>query len=208
MTVPFVPCPNTAQVTMFYFSNGQKVANVWHFLGTSPWTNTSLVALNGYMLAWEAAQAAPARSTDVECYGCYSVDLSSQTGPFAQTAAAIFGSVPGNPLPNNVSLAVKMGTALRGRSYRGRHYWIGLTDGQLSADAQSVAATPAAAIAAILDHVRTGAIPNGGALVVRSIRNAGAWRTTGVMTPCTGFTLVDTFVDSQRRRLPSHNVHR
>lgn len=208
MSVPFVPCANTAQVTMEYFSAGQKCANVWHFLGTSPWTSATLVALNAYMLAWETTHAAPIRSNQTSCYNAYAVDLSTQNGPFAQTAASITGAETGNVLPNSVTLAFKFGTALRGRSFRGRHYWIGLMDNMLTADSQSVIAGTANSIAAVLDLVRSGTIPNSGSLVVRSIRSGGAWRSSGVMTPVTGITLVDYFVDNQRRRLPSHNVHR
>lgn len=208
MTTPFVPCPNTAQSTMQYLSNGQKCVNVLHFLGSSPWTSASLTALNSYLVAWETSHAAPVRCNNTEMTGVYSVDLADQFGAFAQTAAIITGGETDPPVPNNVTLAFKLGTPLRGRSFRGRLYWVGLTQAQLTADRQQVASATATTIGGIIDLIRTGAIPNGGQLVVRSIRHNGTFRTTGVMTPCSGVTLTDFFIDSQRRRLPSHNIHR
>lgn len=208
MAVPFVPCPLTAQATMQYITNGQRANNIYHFLGTGAWSATLLAALNTYLWNWENTHAAPVRCNNTELTGIYSVDLSSQNGPYSQLSGVIAGGETDGPVSNNVTLAVKMGTALRGKSYRGRTYWIGLTDAQLTADKQSVASAAAGTIVGILDLIRSGSIPNGGQLVVRSTRTAGGYRPTGVMTPVTGLVATDFFVDSMRRRLPNHNIHR
>lgn len=207
MAVPFVPCPRTAQVSMQYLTNGQKAANVLHFIGVADWTTALLTSLLTYLDTWESTHAAPVRCNTTEFTGAYAVDLSSQTGPWSSLSTVHTGGETDPPVANNVTLAYKLATPLRGKSFRGRYYWIGLTQAQLTADRQSVASATALSIGTIIDMIRSGSIPNSGSLVVRSIKSGGAYRTTGVMTPVNAVVLTDFFVDSQRRRLPGHNVH-
>lgn len=193
---------------MHYSIANQRLMNVYHVLGTGNWTATLLGSLLLYFDAWETGHALARRNTSCQYQGGYAVDLADQHGAFAQLANTVDGTQAGDVLPNNVTLAIKAATAKRGRSFRGRTYWIGAPEAWLDASGNAFQASEVNAIVSILELLRTGTIPNGGALVVRSIRSGGAYRTTGLMTPLTGWVSTDNTVDSQRRRLPGHNIHR
>lgn len=102
-------------------------------------------------------------------------------------------------MPNVITVAVKWVTALRGRSYRGRTYHIGLLethilDNMITTAAQTLLQTYYVNLwgsVAILTAE----------MVVASRIQGGVEREVGLMTPIIGFQ-IDRVVDTQRRRLP------
>lgn len=212
MAAPYIPADKTAQAVMVYNSNTQIVENVLHFLGTAEWTPALLTSLNTQLVTWETTYGAAQRGNSNALTAVISTDMSSQTGPSVSTTANVIGSAAGAAVPNNVTLAVKLSTALRGRSYRGRIYWVGLTTSQLDTtlNDQGVTAAVATAIAAAVTALLPAAgviTANGAQLAVVSRRFNKAPRATAVVTPVTSATLTDRYVDSQRRRLQFHNRH-
>lgn len=208
MAVPFVPCPNTAQVEMRYFLNDEKVENVYHFVGASPWTSTLLAALGVAMEAWENTYMKTERGATCIFYQAYSIDLAVQDGEWDVSGTPIPGTHTGTMLPNNCALAFKWITSLRGRSFRGRTFHFGITEDQMSANPNSMSAGEVTALENRYRELITLTWPNSGQLVVRSIRHNNAYRSVGVMTPIKDVTVTDPTIDNQRRRLPFHNVHR
>lgn len=208
MTVPFVPCPNTAQVSMRYLQQDEKVENVYHFLGAAPWTSTLLAALGVAMESWETTYMLGLRCNNIQFQVAYSVDLAVQDGEWDVSGTPVDGTRTSAPLPNNVSFAVKYITSKRGRSFRGRTYHIGLTEDALATGQQQLTSGFLTGLEAGYRHLVTLTWPNSAQLVVRSIRHNNAYRSVGVMTPVKDVTATDPVVDSQRRRLPFHNVHR
>lgn len=209
MPTPFVPFVRTAEVTARYFLSSQPVENVYHFTGTADWTSTLLAALSSAFIAWEVANARAHRGTATQLHEVVSVDLTATDSEWDASTTATDGTLADVQLPNNCSLAVKAITAKRGRSFRGRTYWIGLVEGDLSStDANTIANSRAAAIQAAMRSLLTTTWPNSAVPVVASRRHNGAWRTTGLTTPIKDYVLTDQVIDSQRRRLPFHNVHR
>lgn len=110
--------------------------------------------------------------------------------------------------PNNVTLAVKWGTGLAGRSFRGRTYHIGLVITQVDTN-DNVVASELNAIVGAYDALRT-ALDNAtlGVEMVVVSRYSGVDanhkpipRVTGITTPISGVS-ADPVTDSQRRRLP------
>jgi len=119
---------------------------------------------------------------------------------------AVFGVTPVAPggqvsagLPGNVSLAVSFRTGLSGRSFRGRNYLAGLTEGQVTGN--EISSTAAAAFVDVYE----GLLPTLTALslthVVVSRFAGGLPRVSGVATPVVSYLTTDLVVDSQRRRL-------
>jgi hypothetical protein len=111
----------------------------------------------------------------------------------------------GDPTPANVSLAVSFRTAGRGRSSRGRNYFVGFVDDQVTgnvvnnSDAVDIRNAYAALIAAA-------ATANVSWVVVSRFSGVDADgkpipRAAGVTSLINAVSLVDNDVDSQRRRL-------
>lgn len=209
MAQPYIPAPNVCQVDMVYSHNGNVMENVYHVLGAASWNTTLMQNLAAYFVAWEGDLACQQRSHEVQLDRVSVTDLTTQTSPRIDftTGLPVVGLINELAYPSNVTIAIKKLTGLRGRSFRGRTYWIGLWQGVVSEDAMG-----APALGNIVDHLNTMrsnlTSVNGGQLVVLSRRHANAWRAVAEATPVLSFVAVDAVPDSQRRRLPKHNVHR
>ena len=202
--MPFIPVPETAEITMVYTGpNQNRMVNVYHFSRpTLGWDADSLGDLAEAMLAWERDTASNHRSGQILCIGAEARDLSVQDSFVVSVAAIppIAGAGTTPVLPANVTLAISLRTPFAGRSFRGRTYWIGLTEGSVSGDFvnPTIAQNILAAITALIEDVPQ---PLNAQLVVVSRYSNGAPRATGIATPVTSAILVDSRVDTQRRRL-------
>lgn len=204
----FIPAVNVAQVAMRYSLAGQEVENVYHVQGTSPWTVTTLGALGTYFENWENTHMAATRGDSTQLHEVLTVDLTVVDGGLVVSSITIDGTDTAEQLPNNVTIAIKHQTDTRGRSFRGRTYHVGLTqDMRSSVDVNRLDPAMATTILTRMTFLLTTAMPNGGKLVVLSYANDCTWRAAAVATIVTGFSFTDTVFDSQRRRLPAHNVH-
>lgn len=209
MVKPFIPFPNTIEIDAHYLVEDIPCENVYHVHGGAAWTSTSMAAAAAAFATWEAAEAAHHRSSDVLFVGAHVRDLTTATSGEVDHTDNVAGVLTGPRLPNHCTIAIKAGTGIAGRSFRGRTYWIGLTQDQLDTnDCNLIVIAVANAIVAHMAALIAVAWPNSGQLVVASRRTGGTDRTTGVSTPIIEYSLVDRFVDSQRRRLPAHNRHR
>lgn len=202
--MPFIAVPNTAEATMVYSGpDNNRMVNVYHFRRPlEGWDPDSLGALGEALLTWERDVARSQRSNQVRCLGVECRDLNTQDSYLVSVAAipAIVGAIVQGVLPANVTLAVSFRTPFAGRSFRGRTYWIGLAEGDVSGDFVSAGRGNGIANAciALMDSVA----PSVGAeLVVVSRYANGQPRTVGVATPVTSIGLTDFRVDTQRRRL-------
>lgn len=202
--MPFVPVPEVAEATMVYTGpNSNRMVNVYHFWRpTLGWDPDSLGDLAESLLSWENTYAKDRRSNQITCIGVECRDISVQDS-FVVAVAAIppiqgGGNTP--VLPANVTLAVSLRTPFAGRSFRGRTYWIGLPEGSVTGDFvnASSAQNILTAVRALIDVVPQ---PLNAQLVVVSRFANGQPRAVGVATPVTSAILVDTRVDTQRRRL-------
>jgi len=140
-------------------------------------------------------------------------DMSSLTGGQVSFSPPIgeFGGKGGPPLPSNVSLSISFRTALRGRSFRGRNYVVGLAvDDQL--DQNSI--KPTVMSAWVDAYTELIALASGaGATWIVASRFSGVDgdghpvpRAAGVTTPITNVVATDNTIDSQRRRLPGRGA--
>lgn len=209
MTQPYIPATNVAQIDAVYEIGTNVMENVYHVLGAAPWTRDSLTNLAAYVVAWETDHGSLYRSHQVGLVRVSCTDLTTQTSPRVDLTAGlpVNGQVLANMYPSNVTIALKKVTGSRGRSFRGRTYWIGLWEDVITVDL--VAGPTVGNIVAAMEVFRANlASQNGGQLVVLSKRHNGAWRTAAVATPVIQYIAIDLIADSQRRRLAGHNVHR
>jgi hypothetical protein len=202
--VAFIAIPETAQVTMVYTGpNQNRMVNVYHFIRpTLGWDPDALGDLGEALLAWENDTAKAQRSQEITCIGVECRDLSIQNS-FVVTVAAIppIAGTRGSPvLPANVTLAVSLRTPFAGRSFRGRTYWIGLSEGSVQGDFV-IPAVAQGILAAVRELVEDVPQALNAQLAVVSRYSNGAPRGVGIATPVTAVTLVDARVDTQRRRL-------
>lgn len=111
------------------------------------------------------------------------------------------GALVGSPMPNNVSLSIARKTGLTGRSNRGRIYWPGFNEADVTNNEISTAR--AGAIVDALEDFTTAVNSLGTfslAIITRYSNNA--LRPTAIARPITSWSVVDRVVDSMRRRLP------
>jgi hypothetical protein len=208
--MPFVPVPDTFLVELRMTCDLQQVENtLWFDVGETP-NQANMSDTLDAVFGWWKDEIAPLLNVNVELRELVATDMSSATGPqvaFTPTTDNL-GALSEELLPNNVSLTVSFRTAQRGRSFRGRNYVVGLSRTQINAST---------VIEGVVDGFQAGyqnliaAAGIVGATWVVASRFSGVNpttgkpipRTTGIATPITTVVVVDPFVDSQRRRLPT-----
>lgn len=204
----FIPADKTAQVVAQFTWDNQPCENVYWFLGTAEWTSTLLQSLANAVAGWITADALNSMATNVSAVRVLATDWSTQSGPQVESTTGLpsSGVNAGLALPNNSTIAIKHVTGLRGRSFRGRTFWIGLNDTMRSDNAITVGARTAL-IASLVHLNALASAVNGAQMSVVSFRHNNAPRGSAVVTPIISFTIEQT-LDSMRRRLPGHNRHR
>lgn len=205
--MPFVPVPNTVEVVPQFLYDLQRCANVHHVEKGSAWTTSDMeLVAAAYRDWWDTNIRTAFAPTTLSLVSVIVRDLTTQSSPALEFTVGmpLVGTVAA-ALPNHVTLAVKWITALRGRSFRGRTYHVGLAEGHVLNNQLGAAfVNPLlAAYDALRDALETAV--GGLVFVVVSKFANGVPRATGVTTPIIG-TGLDTTVDSQRRRLPGRGV--
>ncbi len=198
----FIPAPNTAQIDMVFMYNGQRCENVYHVQQETPYDQTSLAVLAALFKNWWDTDMRPLCPNTLGLVLIVARSLESESAPTIEYSSGlpIAGAITTvGQLPNNVTVAVKWTTALRGRSYRGRTFHLGLRDDMVTGNTVDPTALTAlqGGYQGLIDDLD--GLP--GDLVVVSRYHNNAPRVTAVVTPVQGFS-IDSTVDSQRRRLP------
>lgn len=202
----FQRVPFTVEIDVIYNASAEAVQNVFYAQFPGGYGQSDLDALavrvdTRVAANWPAQQAPEAIYQRVEVHGLNAendlvADFSSGTQTGTQLTAI---------LPNNVSVAVKKTSGLSGRSARGRTFWIGAPQGQLSpADENTFLLTYVTAVVDAITQIREGIQSLAGWDAVLVSRFAGGVkRPEGVTFPWIGEVSVDARVDSQRGRLPT-----
>lgn len=116
------------------------------------------------------------------------------------TGVPVAGTETTEEVPHSIALVASHRTAQTGRSFRGRSYQPGLTEGHIHG--AYVDGATATALGDVYDYLRVELDLIGYDHVVYSLYSGGVARTTPVATPVTR-TVVNLRVDTQRLRLPS-----
>ena len=201
--MPFQPCPTVIQARIVASLDNQDCENVLHFKQpTGDITFSTLLSLGGDILSWLSSQIAPLVTSDVAFRKIVLRDLSLVDGASAEmTGLGVSGSADLPTLPNNVAYVMSLRTGISGRSFRGRAYMFGIPESVVVNNDVDIVYTDAA-VAAWSALITTGAIGTTYLWSVLSRRNGGSLRPEGLGFAITQVTVVDTVVDSQRRRLP------
>lgn len=199
--MPFVPIPNTVRCELRFTQDNQQVANIFHVEKNEPLTVGDLNTIGGVFVTWWSGMS----SLIADDVTFREIDMRDQTSPGAigilyNTGLPLSGSAGAFALPNHVTAAIKWGTGLTGRSYRGRTYHIGLTEAQVTKN--QIVSTVVEDLLILYNELITDMVTAGYSLVVASRYANNAPRVTGVTTPILTAAFADVVVDSQRKRLP------
>jgi len=202
----FIPVPDVAQFNIRGTLDNQRIENTLYFRNVNTWDTEGLEAAAALVADWFEDNILPVVTTDYVLREVYAVDLTTEnSGSATHTVAASTQGLDSSPaLPNNVAICVSFRTAQRGRSFRGRNYIAGLTEADVTGN--TIGASQSSALVTAYGQLFSLFPPGGAFWVVVSRFTAGLPRTVGISTPVTAVLIVDSTVDSQRRRLPGRGV--
>lgn len=200
----FQPVPNCVEIDMIFTMNSITSQNVFYAEMAGGYLLGDLQALATqidiqWQGTWRSEQPPEVDYVRTEVRGLAVInDLQASANANANP-----GINPSPVLPGNVTFAVKKESGLTGRSARGRTYWIGIPQNQITAaDENQLAAAFIADLVTNVDSIRTAIAAVGTWLPVLVSRfTGGATRPFGVTFPWISTTNVGTRIDTQRRRL-------
>jgi len=199
----FVGNENVAEATVVHVQDNQLLVNTLYFFSTVPITEANLYALaSGLGDIWENTFM-PLKSSTVFLSEVNVIQLVPVPAPTAAWSplTVVQGGDTNAASPNNVSLAISFRTGLSGRSYRGRNYWIGFTEPNVTNN-QIDGTLVNSILAAYTLLIGVDAVASDWTWSVYSRYVNGVERETGTSTDVTSVGTTDSIVDSQRRRLP------
>lgn len=203
----FQPVPNAAKVAIEGELHGEAAVVTMGFLGNVGWESNILQGLADDISLWWRTEALDQLPGDYTFRQVVAKGLRSASDFEASnsTNSGSFGTLIGQCLPGNCTLAISFRTGSTGRSRRGRIYWPGLLESAVTNN--QIASLQISAIVGVFDSLLGGGItgPNWIWSVI-SRRQNGVQLANGVCYPITAVGVTDPFVDSQRRRLPRRGI--
>lgn len=199
----FVATPNVVEVQWRGTFDSQLVMNRIHVNVLTTPTQATCQAVANACGPWWTTNVRAIVATNVSMREVYVKSLHVANAPDATFSSGFpsSGTATGDSLPNNVSLAVSLRTGLTGRSARGRWYWYGFVESQI--DANTVSPGMVSTIDGAITNLLSTINGLGYQWVIVSYRSGGAPRVGGpVYFVVNNVTIVDSTVDSQKRRLP------
>lgn len=198
----FRPVGNGAEAVIMGQYNGQECVTTFGFLGAVDYTQPDLQGLVDRVRDAWLAQCIPQLPQSYLCFEVVGRGLRTQ---FDAEATAVFtagqtGSLSGTPQPGNVSLAIARKTGTTGRSRRGRIFWPGFNEADVSGNTISSARADAIVDAMQLFMAAVN-LPGDFLLAVISRQENNVALNPGIARPVASWSVVDTNVDSMRRRL-------
>ena len=202
MPRPFIPVPNTFKVQLVYSLYNQRCENVLYVKSGAGLTNADADRIEGVFAAWWNNTYRALISSYCSLVLIVIDALDAITGLHREytTGWTPTGSNATAALPGGTTTAIKHATGVRGRSFRGRSYVVGLATNDIASGL--VITTKRDSLQAAFNTLRTNLAADaaGDQLVVVSFMENGVWRAQGLATPVVSSSAHQN-VDSQRRRL-------
>jgi len=196
--------PQVAEVALAFENNSDASTahNVLHFECNVPMDAGTLADLAFALEGWIDVEWQPIASTVWKSVGIRIRQMKADAPLTYDKTWSYTGAIVGAAPANNVTYAVSFRTGFGGRSYRGRAYHVGLAEADIADSYINV--TVRESIREAYEALITALLGSGITWGVYSKVNAGAPRTTGLLTPITSVITVDNVLDSMRSRLPNH----
>lgn len=198
----YQPVENTVQVELRYQYFGENVENTLMFYNEDGVTLSNMQDLADFIDNWWATAIRPLQATALVYRETYLTDLTTEISPtYTSTVnAGLAGTQGGGAgMPGNVTVCVSFRTPNRGRSGRGRNYFVGLGENVVTGN--TVAAGTLTSIVLAYEELLMPLVDPYRWVVVSRYHD-GALRAEGFVQTVTNVLVVDADVDSQRRRLP------
>lgn len=220
----FVPCANTAQVSMgFSQHDGTFAEQTAYVLKSAGWDDTGLTDLcDSWAVFFNAGHGGsglkPLTNEGTSLVSITARDLTEEAGPVVvyTSGLPIAGTSAGTKIPLGITWALTRRTGLAGRSYRGRTYPVGMDESAFADDSlNQISADWAAAYVNEWNEYLAAVDTDGTTEHVVASRYSGYEldgrtpkpRVAGVMTKITAYGYHNLISDFQRRRAPAHNRH-
>lgn len=202
----FQPVPDVAQIVIEGRMDNQLIINDLYFaVSGGGITPINLLTITDAVATWWQTTILPNLSEDYSSVRAIGVDLTTQTGPRVEVAAADTGGVGSESAPNNVAACVSFRTALRGRSFRGRNYVAGIPNVDITLNTLNPVLM-GSLIAGYTLLVGAGLFEAGWEWVVVSRQAGGLIRPEGVPSPIATVAMTANTVRSMRSREVGHGA--
>lgn len=199
----FQPVANTCIAELIFDIYEQTVENTLYFenQGGGDFGAGHLGAIAESVAGWWYLNMRPLQASAVTLREVKTTSLHSETSPQSNYVDGRQGAVSSAGLPSNVTLCVSFRTAFRGRSFRGRNFFVGLAESQMQGNTvtSSVFTAIAQAYSTLQPYMNLAGTTVDWVVVSRETE--GLVRPFGVTTPVTSVVIVDANSDSMRGRL-------
>jgi hypothetical protein len=192
---------SVTQLVIRFLQDAQEVENVLYVLTPQPLVVGDADAVFAVVNPWITTTLRPRQAANVVYKEVVIQDEPSMAGPrFVYPGDLLSGTHSGDPSNNATTIAIRKNTSGRGAHFRGRIYHIGLADNVVTNN--NVEVVEITAILSTYEALLT-ALETAGYPLLHAYRASGPPPQPLVgATPVTSFTVSDTIVDTQRRRLP------
>jgi hypothetical protein len=188
--------PNVCRVAMLFARDTRTHINTFHVVKATPWTPSDLPALATSFSNWWSSQY-KFQCDDAECLYQVQCRVYNPANPYAydlNVSPNVCGTLTGtSAAPSNSTVSVSWRTGLAGRKYRGRFYTVGMNEAQAGEDDKAVSSYVTGMSAAAAQLLST--------ILAAGLSLALFHRIDDTFTAITS-TVVESVLDSQRRRLP------
>lgn len=200
--MPFQPVPYVLMASMNFTLLGQDMQNTLYFKNAaeSPVFPSDWQAIaTGLRDAWDDTLALYV-SDDCLFRNVTVTDLTAYDAPSLVFVQNVYGDNTSPPVNTGTTFTTTFRTLGRGRSFRGRNYFIGLCEGQISGNdiASTVLTATLAFYNVILSEAGTWGTGFDWGIVQRQFE--GEVLATGLFHACYSVDHVDNLADYQRRR--------
>lgn len=198
----FIPATNCMKAAVVQTYLNEPVVNIFWAKTTVAPTFTNLNDFAAFLAGAYSTYLTPIFTADWKIDKISVQDWTSFNGQSVEYIPPVLvqGAAAGDSTPGQVAAVNQWLTGLRGRSYRGRTYFAGLSENYTTKD--TVHATAVTAIDDFATHLLTTAFNNGWPMQVVSFQANNQQRLTAVATQMTGHR-VRTKLRTQRRRSSS-----
>lgn len=196
--------PNTVRVMVTYTSGGNNAANVWHVKCDIAPTQDLLGDIRSVFAAWLQTNWHDVASSGWTSQEITLTDLSSINGARQTSPAAYSGVNTAEPMPANVTVAVKADIGTRGRGKNGRTFFVGLPEDIVSGNL--LTQSGATAVEAAMEDLRVAVeqIPDVTGLCIPHFVVGGVRPPVVDTSIVRQYVLANNYIDSQKDRLPFH----
>lgn len=173
---------------------------------TDVWTLAGVAELGTALGAWVVAELLPLMSASLTVNEVLLTDLTTPTAISYTQVVGIAGSVGGACAPGNVTFTTTFRTTGRGRSSRGRNYWMGIPELHVTGNTVSSAYQEDIrdAYADLNSYIAD--VPRVPVHCIVSRYSEGEPRTTALVQNVAAVVHTDNLIDSQRRRLTGRGL--